>query len=643
MRRTIPLIVLILALLALAACSPSLPTPEEALPPTPAPQAVEAPATPAEAMLPEQFVGVYSASLPAADSPGREVTVDLAADGSAQVTSDYQNNQPPIVETGAWSGDASGAASVMLTAQDGQPYFEPNTFTLALEGDELVVSDEEGRVARFARTTGAATEPAAAVVPTAEAPEVATSDEITATEALTTSGEITATETLTTSGGLTTTVITVTQAMTATASGAAGEELSLGNTYLALLPAASGGGTRLVALSLFDDGAAQLSTEFANEEAPLIEQGSWVDNGDDTFTVTLTGRPDAAYAAPVAVTFQRDGELVQSIDQQELYGSEGLRLRLAADVARAAAASLISIDLDAGFPLDPTFVSVQGGGEIDVSLLSSECVGFINRQPVLTINWTGEAPFVETFFVSDSDPTLLVLTPDGQLLCNDDANDDLLDPVVEISDPVTGTYKIWVGSYAKNQLIPGVLVLTTRPEVNIGTFNLGALIQRPLLAEVQPAPKLVSTVETATASIRALEAEAAALAPGDKPLSASLTVSGTIPLFELGLPDPTCGGLVSGVPDFVFNWTGDGAPFSVFFEGESDTTLLVLSEDGQLLTCGDDAEADVNINPLVAVADAKPGLYGVWVGRLSPDQPVVGVLTVSTATGAAPKSLGPVQ
>ena len=631
MRRTIPLIVLALALLALAACSPSLPLPEAPVPPAAEPQAVEAPTAPAEALLPEQFVGIYAASLPAADSPGREVTVELAADGSAVVTSDYQNNQPPIVETGAWSGDASGAASVALTAQDGQPYFEPNVFTLALDGEELVVSDEAGRVARFARAA-AATEPVAAVPPTVEAPAVVMGDRITATE------------TLTTSGGMTATMITVTQSVTVTAPGTAGAAaVSLGNTYLALLPAASGGGTRLVALTLFDDGAAQLATEFANEETPLVELGSWVDNGDDTFTVTLTGRPDGAYDAPVAVTFQRDGDAVQSIDQQELYGSEGLHLRLAAEVARAADASLVSIDLDAGFPLDPTFVSVQGGGEVDVSLLSSECVGFVNRQPVVTLNWTGEAPFVETFFVSDSDPTLLVLTPDGRLLCNDDANDDLLDPVVEISDPVTGTYKIWVGSYAKNQLIPGVLVLTTKPEVNIGTFNLGALIQRPLVAEVQPAAKRVATADKAMAAIRAMGADSTTLAPGDKPVSVSLTVSGTIPLFELGLPDPACNGLVSGVPDFVFNWAGDGAPFSVFFEGDSDATLLVLSEDAQLLACGDDAETDVNINPMVAVAEAKSGLYGVWIGRINPEQPVAGVLTVSTVADATPKPLGPVQ
>jgi hypothetical protein len=186
-------------------------------------------------------------------------------------------------------------------------------------------------------------------------------------------------------------------------------------------------------------------------------------------------------------------------------------------------------------------------------------------------------------------------------------------------------------------------VLTTNPEVNIGTFNLGGLIRRPLVAEIQPEPKLASTSEAATASIQALASEAVTLAPDSEPLSASLTVSGTIPLFELDLPDPACNGLVSGVPDFVFNWTGDGEAFSVFFEGDGDSTLLVLSEDTELLACGDDAEFDANINPLVTVADAKPGLYGVWVGRLDPTKPVLGTLTVTTAADAAPKVLGPVQ
>ena len=52
---------------------------------------------------------------------------------------------------------------------------------------------------------------------------------------------------------------------------------------------------------------------------------------------------------------------------------------------------MVTLDLSAGFPLDPTFVSVNGGGEVDASLLSKSCKGFVNRQPVVTVKWAGQA------------------------------------------------------------------------------------------------------------------------------------------------------------------------------------------------------------------------------------------------------------
>jgi hypothetical protein len=187
-----------------------------------------------------------------------------------------------------------------------------------------------------------------------------------------------------------------------------------------------------------------------------------------------------------------------------------------------------------------------------------------------------------------------------------------------------------------------VLALTTRPEVNLGTFSLGGLIQRPAVPKATDLPDVEAAREAGVQAIRDLAAEAVEFA-GLEPINASLTVSGTIPLFQLSLPDPLCNGLVSGVPDFVFDWTGDGDSFTVFFEGDSDATLLVFGEDGETLACGDDAEFDVNLNPVVTVTGAKPGLYGVWVGRIDPNRPVVGTLTITTAAGAAPRILAPIQ
>lgn len=621
MRRTTILLALLIGLLTLTACDVAgLPAPEA--PVAPAPQEQPQPAV-VEA-LPAEFVGVYTASLPAADTPGRDITVALEADGMVTVTSDYLNDQPPIVETGTWSANPSGTVTVLLTQQGAQRYFDPRSYLVGLEGDELLVLGEAGQVTRFARSTG---EPAAE--PVVVAPSSEETPAAVATETITVTETVTATEAVTVTPALTSTVV-----MT--------EEVTLANTYLALRPAASGGGTQLIALSLFDDGNAQLATEFASQEAPIVDLGTWTDNGDDTITVTLTGRAGQVFDAPVVVTFLREDDFLQSLDAEDLYGSEGLRLRLAADVARAGSASLFTMDLDAGLPLDPTFVSVQAGGEVDASLLSSQCVGFINAQPVVTVKLASAVPYAEVFFMSDSDPTLVILTPDGQLLCNDDWHDDVLDPALQLSDAAAGVYKIWVGSYVKNQLIPGVLVLTTKPEVNLGVFSISGLIQRPPTPKAAGLPDVDEAREAGIQGILDMAAEAVEFT-GEEPVSVSLTVSGTIPLFQLGLPNPVCNGLVSGVPDFVFNWTGEGDQFTVFLEGDSDATLLVLSEDAALLACGDDAEDGVNINPLVTVTGAKPGLYGVWVGRLDPARPVIGTLTITTAVDATPKTLAPIQ
>ncbi len=116
-----------------------------------------------------EYVGVYTASLPAADTPGRDITVALEADGIVTVTSDYLNNQPPIVETGTWSANPSGTVTVVLTAQGDQQYFEPRSYLVGLEGDELLVMGEAGHVVRFARSTG---EPAAAAPSSEAAPSL---------------------------------------------------------------------------------------------------------------------------------------------------------------------------------------------------------------------------------------------------------------------------------------------------------------------------------------------------------------------------------------------------------------------------------------------------------------------------------------
>ncbi len=105
------------------------------------------------------------------------------------------------------------------------------------------------------------------------------------------------------------------------------EQIDFTGTYKALLPAASSPG-RDITMTFNADGTLERSTDYLNGETPIVEIGTWVDNGDGTATVTLTGRPDGlVYDSPDIITFElANGELIAVEYDVNLYGSEGLRL-----------------------------------------------------------------------------------------------------------------------------------------------------------------------------------------------------------------------------------------------------------------------------------------------------------------------------
>jgi LysM repeat protein len=84
------------------------------------------------------YVGVYHALLPAASSPGRDITLTLSADGTVEMSTDYLNQEPPIVQTGTWEKLGDGSIQVIFTGQDGRTYEQPETIYFRLLNEELV-------------------------------------------------------------------------------------------------------------------------------------------------------------------------------------------------------------------------------------------------------------------------------------------------------------------------------------------------------------------------------------------------------------------------------------------------------------------------------------------------------------------------
>ena len=72
-------------------------------------------------------VAVFTSdTLPAADSPGRVITLSLYEEGSrAEMSTDYLNDMPPIVEIGTWESAEEGQLTVTLTGDEKGEFATP--------------------------------------------------------------------------------------------------------------------------------------------------------------------------------------------------------------------------------------------------------------------------------------------------------------------------------------------------------------------------------------------------------------------------------------------------------------------------------------------------------------------------------------
>lgn len=108
------------------------------------------------------------------------------------------------------------------------------------------------------------------------------------------------------------------------------------------------------------------------------------------------------------------------------------------------------IQLAAGFTPDPYNVQLTAGGTISAQqTLGNACRGYIASPPDFDLVWQAgntTRPLVISVD-SQSDTTLVVRTPSGEWLCQDDGGFNGLNPGMRIDNPQSGLYDIWVGTY----------------------------------------------------------------------------------------------------------------------------------------------------------------------------------------------------
>ncbi|MGD2133427.1 MAG: caspase family protein, partial [Maricaulaceae bacterium] len=105
-----------------------------------------------------------------------------------------------------------------------------------------------------------------------------------------------------------------------------------------------------------------------------------------------------------------------------------------------------SVDLETGFLPDPHTVEVSPGGEVDAGTIDPSCRGWIAAAPDYSVYYTPGIFSLHVFAESEDDTTLLVRTPNDEIVCDDDSALGL-NPGISFKSPDAGLYDIWVGLY----------------------------------------------------------------------------------------------------------------------------------------------------------------------------------------------------
>jgi len=103
-----------------------------------------------------------------------------------------------------------------------------------------------------------------------------------------------------------------------------------------------------------------------------------------------------------------------------------------------------TINLKAGFDPDPVEVKLDAGGEVKTNLGGFD--HWVGKKPDVRLNYTAGKYILTIYAECEADSTLLINTPDGKWIGNDDGPNTGLNPLLKFATPQSGQYDIWVGT-----------------------------------------------------------------------------------------------------------------------------------------------------------------------------------------------------
>ena len=115
------------------------------------------------------------------------------------------------------------------------------------------------------------------------------------------------------------------------------------------------------------------------------------------------------------------------------------------------------VSLSAGFTPDPHRVSLSAGGSTSAANCISGTEGYVADNPDVNFYFSGNTSGLTFSVTSDADTVLIINTPDGSWLYNDDASG--LNPSIRVRNPSEGLYNIWVGTHSPSNAYPDATLL----------------------------------------------------------------------------------------------------------------------------------------------------------------------------------------
>ena len=259
-----------------------------------------------------------------------------------------------------------------------------------------------------------------------------------------------------------------------------------------------------------------------------------------------------------------------------------------------------NVSLTAGFADDPYVLSLFVGGasnQASSQFPGSSCAGLVPASPQYSLDYTAGTYNLYISAVSPADTTLVVRAPDGTVHCNDDS-DGTLNPSVGISNPSSGRYLIWLGTYSET---------TSTDPARVVISEIGGLRALGVLDDE------TEESQEAHTSDRGIE-----LTSGFTPDPYRVATSAGGPYAANTLMD-SCNGYVPDTSNLLvaFHPGTTGLPLYFSAVSDADTTMIVSTPGGQVL-CDDDG-GETPFSPLITISNPEEGNYNIWVGVYSQD------------------------